>query len=219
MAKEKEEKLKDIKKEETKDTKKEETKKDNKKIKIIIALIIAAVLIALTPFGINWYKESKSEVKVSIQKLEDELDTLEKEKHEVFMDEGFSDSYYDLAEEIDKVSTELASKQAGLVIKYNILPIIIIGIIVAIAIAITIGKIIAKSFDSIPKTNNVIQNHHRIQMGQHKVVLDIIDRRLDEESKKETKLKPLKCPSCKANISHEATKCEYCGTSVVKVKK
>ncbi len=205
---------------EVKETKvKDENKKDNKKIKIIIALVIAAILIAITPFGISWYKESKSEVKVSIQKLEDELDTLEQEKHDVFMDEGFSDRYYELAKEIDKVSTELASKQAGLVIKYNILPIIIIGIIAAISIAITVGKIIAKSFDNIPKTNNVIQNQHRVQMGQHKVVLDIIDRRLDEESKKETKLKPLKCPSCKANISHEATKCEYCGTSIVKVKK
>lgn len=214
MAKEKEEKVKDIKKEETKEIKKED-KKDNKKIKIIIAVIIALVLIALAPFGINWYKESRNEVKVSIQKLEDELDTLEQEKHEVFMDEGFSDRYYELAKEIDTVSTELVSKEAGLVIKYTILPIIIIGIIIVVTIAITIGKLIAKSFNNITTTTTNIQNQHKVQMGRHKVVLDIIDRRLDEESK----LKPLKCPSCKANISHEATKCEYCGTSVIKVKK
>jgi len=218
MAKEKEEKVKDIKKEETKEIKKED-KKDNKKIKIIIAVIIALVLIALAPFGISWYKESRNEVKVSIQKLEDELDTLEQEKHEVFMDEGFSDRYYELAKKIDKVSTELVSKEAGLVIKYTILPIIIIGIIIVVTIAITIGKLIAKSFNNITTTTTNIQNQHKVQMGRHKVVLDIIDRRLDEESKKETKLKPLKCPSCKANISHEATKCEYCGTSVIKVKK
>lgn len=214
MAKEKEEKVKDIKKEETKEIKKED-KKDNKKIKIIIAVIIALVLIALAPFGISWYKESRNEVKVSIQKLEDELDTLEQEKHEVFMDEGFSDRYYELAKEIDTVSTELVSKEAGLVIKYTILPIIIIGIIIVVTIAITIGKLIAKSFNNITTTTTNIQNQHKVQMGRHKVVLDIIDRRLDEESK----LKPLKCPSCKANISHEATKCEYCGTSVIKVKK
>lgn len=210
MAKEKEEKEKQ---------KKEEPKKDNQKIKIIIALIIAAVLIALTPFGINWYKESKSEVKVSIQKLEDELDILEQEKHEVFMDEGFSNRYYELAKKIDKVSTELVYKEDSLVIKYTILPIIIIGIIIVVTIAITIAKLIAKSFNNITTTTTNIQNQHKVEMGHHKVVLDIIDRRLDEESKKETKLKPLKCPSCKANISHEATKCEYCGTSVITVKK
>ena len=199
------------------ETKKEENKPKNIK-KIIITVIIILALIIGTPFGYNFYKESKSEAKINIQKLEDELDTLEQEKHEVFMDEAFSDRYYELAKEIDEVSTKLTASKANLTIMYNILPIIIIGVIVVILAGIALGKLIASSFSKMTFASPV-SNQHKVVMGQHKVVLDIVDRRLKEESNKDTKLKPLKCPSCKANVDHEATKCEYCGTSLIKVKK
>ena len=203
------------KKDEIKATKKEEPKKDTKKIKIIIAIIAVIILIAIAPFGIKWYKESKSDTRVAIQQLKDEIDLLEKDQQDIFMNSGFSDEYYEKAKEIDKLSIELVSKETGLTVKYTILPIIIIGITVVTTLGILLAKLIAKSFDNITFNNQLETNKKHLRAKQQKVVLDVIDRRNNEE----TKIKALKCPSCKANISHDATKCEYCGTSLVKVKK
>ena len=200
-------------------TKKEEPKKTKKVVLIVIAILIAISLIAIAPIGIKTFKESKVKQQVKIEKIENEIIELEQQKQEEFFDNAFSDKYYDLATEIKEANMELSAAKSGLTIKYTILPIIVIIVIMTIALFTIVIKTMVSGFNSLkPPTHSPFQNH-RVQMGQHKVVLDIIDRRLKDEQNKDIKLKPLKCPSCRANVEHEATKCEYCGTSLIKVKK
>jgi rRNA maturation endonuclease Nob1 len=60
---------------------------------------------------------------------------------------------------------------------------------------------------------------HQQVADQQKVVFDMLNRKIVQEEMSNTKLKPLKCPSCKANVDHNAKKCEYCGTSLIREKK
>ena len=185
-----------------------------RKFKIAMIIIFITVLISLTPIGIKFYNESKNEMNSSIKNIQEELTTTETEQGKVLLEEGFSKNYYELAEKIDGKSTELMRLKTKKRIIYTIIPIIVLGSIILIGSLIMIGNIIADSFRKIP-INQTDKSKNIFKKDNQKVVLHIIDRSKPEN----IDIKPLKCPSCKANLTHHETKCEYCGTNIVKTKK
>lgn len=203
-------------KEEPKETTNKVEKKPITKKIIIIAIVV--ILLALSPFGVKWFTESKQNDVAKIETLEKELKVLEKKQDQEFDNFAFSGNYYTLAEEIAEKHLEIEAAKASLTIKYTIVPIIAGCVLLFILILVFAISAMVSGFNKIDeqaaKTRKARQAE-RVKMGRHKIVLDVIDRRNNED----VKLKPLKCPSCNASVEHDAKKCEYCGTSLIKVKK
>ena len=206
---------------------KTEAKNDTQKAKtsLIKIIIIIAIIISINTLGplihikieTAKYNEQQEIIKLEEQKIE-----LEAEKTAVFKKNGFTKKYYTLENDLDKIKEKIASKESTISFRYTFLPIIVTAVLVAILLFGFVLSIIisdVKRFShSFPKSSHHMNIHKQVA-DQQKVVFDLLNRRIQQEELKNTKLKPLKCPSCKANVEHDATKCEYCGTSLIRVKK
>lgn len=192
---------------------KPQVKEKSKLKKVIITILIIVAIIALaisSPFiykAIDASKAKEEKILETLKKQEIELGVQEKEE---FKDNGFSKKYYELKEQLKDVSFQVTSLEASITFKYTFLPIIIIALIVVIGGISLVINIVVKDFQKMtPKLNHAafrLRPYDKTILNRHDI-------------NHPTKLKPLKCPSCKANLEHGALKCEYCGTSVIKVKK
>lgn len=186
-------------------------KSKTKKI-ITIILIIAAVvaLVISSPFIYKAVDAAKKSEEKTLETLKEQKVDLEIQKNDEFFDNSFSKKYYELKDQLNDINVQITTLEASIAFRYNFLPIIIIALIVVIGGISLVINIMVKDFQKMtPKLNHTafrIRPYDRTVLNRHD-----IDR--------PTKLKPLKCPSCKANLEHGALKCEYCGTSVIKVKK
>lgn len=195
-------------------TKTKQQQKEKSKIKkIITTILIIVVIIALvvsSPFIYKAIDAAKTKEEKILETLKNQEIELDVQQNEEFKDNGFSKKYYELKEQIKDISFQVTSLEASITFRYTFLPIIIIALIVVIGGISFVINIIVKDFQKMtPKLNHTafrLRPHDKTVLNRHDI-------------NHPTKLKPLKCPSCKANLEHGALKCEYCGTSVIKVKK
>lgn len=199
-----------------------------KKSKIIIGIVIL-ILVATLPFLISKVNEKNSKIKTEIVELKEQQSDLKVKKNQEFTSNGFTKYYYELEEEL--LNTQQKIKDNEMKIETSSVLLILGGVII---IFIVIGTIFIRltsfsfsrilSFGGKDGKNHFslfssFSNTHKTILNHQERIFNIIDKRLEQEELKNTKLKALKCPSCRANVSHDATKCEYCGTSLIKVKK
>jgi flagellar basal body-associated protein FliL len=207
-----------IKKVEEQDTQKE-------KVKLIKIIILVAVIICILAFGptlYNKFETAKYNEQQEVKKLEDKKIDLELAQKAEFKEEGFTKKYYTLENDMNDIKSKIAKKEASITFKYTFLPIIVTAIIVAVLLIVFVIKIIVSDMNKMTPAFSNLGYHARIQKqvaDQQKVVFDLLNRKITQEELANTKLKPLKCPSCKANVEHGAKKCDYCGTSLIRVKK
>ena len=190
------------------------------KIGILVLAIISIVIFG--PIVYNKIDTAKYNAQQEVEKLKDKKIDIELEKKAEFKENGFTKKYYTLENDIDKINGEINSKEGSITFKYTFLPIIITAIIVAVLMFLFIINIVVSDMNKMTRSiskNGSHMNLHKQVADQQKVVFDMLNRRIEQVEMANTKLKPLKCPSCKANVEHDAKKCEYCGTSLIRVKK
>lgn len=210
--------MKRIKKTEDQDTKKE-------KIKLIKIIILLALIICIFAFGpslYNKFETAKYNEQQEVKKLEDKKIDIEVEKKAEFKENGFTKKYYTLENDLNDIKSEINKKEASIAFRYTFLPIIITAIVVASLLIGFVIKIIVSDMNKMTPAFSRLGHHARMQQqvaDQQKVVFDLLNRKITQDELANTKLKPLKCPSCKANVEHGAKKCEYCGTNLIRVKK
>lgn len=205
---------------------KKQVKTEKKKISGYIFMgFIFLIVISAIIFGPKVYQKvnigKENEIK-KIEKLEKENINLEVEKDTEFENNGFSKKYYELDNKIDKNKNKITAAEANITFKYTFLPIIITTALVAFVLFGIVFNIMVSDMKKMtPKLNKLGKTFGVNQQvsEQQKAIFDLLNRRLEQEELKNTKLKPLKCPSCKANIEHNAKKCDYCGTSLIREKK
>lgn len=210
--------MKRIKKTEEIDTQKEKTKL----IKIIILIAIIICIFAFGPTLYNKFETAKYNEQQEVKKLEDKKIDIEVEQKAEFKEEGFTKKYYTLENDLNDIKSEITKKEASITFRYTFLPIIVTAIIVAAFLIGFVIKLIVSDMNKMTPSFNHLGHHARLSKqvaDQQKVVFDLLNRKITQEELANTKLKPLKCPSCKANVEHGAKKCEYCGTSLIRVKK
>ena len=198
-----------------------EKKNIGKYIRIGILVLLVVLAIGFGPTIYDKFETSKYNAEKSLEKLEEKKIDLDVEQNAEFKENGFSKKYYTLENDIDKVREDIAIKKASISFKYTFLPIIVSAVLVAIVLfGIIINIVVSDMKKMTPAFNRLGKNfaHHQQVMDQQKAVFDLLNRRIEQEDLKNTKLKPLKCPSCKANVEHGAKKCEYCGTSLIREK-
>lgn len=210
--------MKRIKKIEEQDTQKE-------KIKLVKIIILVAVIICVFAFGptlYNKFETAKYNEQQEVKKLEDKKIDIEVEKKAEFKENGFTKKYYTLENDLNDMNSEINKKEASITFRYTFLPIIVTAIIVAALLIGFVIKLIVTDMNKMTPSFSRLGYHARLHQqvaDQQKVVFDLLNRKITQEELSNTKLKPLKCPSCKANVEHGAKKCEYCGTSLIRVKK
>ena len=194
--------------------KKQTTKKPTKTKKYLTIILIAIIIVALiisSPAIYTAMNNAKADEEKTLEVLKTQKIEKELEKDKEFKSDGFSQKYYELKDELNDLNIKVNTLEASITFKYTFLPIIIIALVVVVGGFSLVISIIVKDFQKM--TPNLKQIQLRIQPADPRTILNRY------EPERPTKLKPLKCPSCKANLEHGAVKCEYCGTSVVKEKK
>lgn len=202
--------------------------KKKKKSKIIIGIIIL-ILIATLPFVIPKINEQQSKIDNEIAELQDKQTDLKAQKSQEFKINGFTKKYYEIEQELSNINQQIQDKEMK---QESFFVIFILGgaVLFFIIIVSTFIRFTSFSFSRVLSFGgkngeshfslfNSFSNTHKTILNHQERIFNIIDKSLEQEELKNTKLKALKCPSCKANVSHDATKCEYCGTNLIKVKK
>lgn len=192
---------------------KPEVKEKSKLKKVIITILIIVAIIALvisSPFIYKAIDAAKKSEEKTLEALKEQKVDLEIQKNDEFFDNSFSKKYYELKDQLNDINVQITTLEASITFRYTFLPIIIIALIVVIGGISLVINIMVKDFQKMtPKLNHAafrLRPYDKTILNRHDI-------------NHPTKLKPLKCPSCKANLEHGALKCEYCGTSVIKVKK
>ena len=192
---------------------KPQVKEKSKLKKVIITLLIIVAIIALaisSPFIYKAIDAAKKSEEKTLEALKEQKVDLEIQKNDEFFDNSFSKKYYELKDQLNDINIQITTLEASITFRYTFLPIIIIALIVVIGGISLVINIMVKDFQKMtPKLNHAafrLRPYDKTVLNRHDI-------------NHPTKLKPLKCPSCKANLEHGALKCEYCGTSVIKVKK
>jgi uncharacterized protein YpmB len=192
---------------------KPQVKEKSKLKKVIITILIIVAIIALvisSPFIYKAIDAAKKSEEKTLEALKEQKVDLEIQKNDEFFDNSFSKKYYELKDQLNDINVQITTLEASITFRYTFLPIIIIALIVVIGGISLVINIVVKDFQKMtPKLNHAafrLRPYDKTILNRHDI-------------NPPTKLKPLKCPSCKANLEHGALKCEYCGTSVIKVKK
>lgn len=192
---------------------KPQVKEKSKLKKVIITLLIIVAIIALaisSPFIYKAIDAAKKSEEKTLEALKEQKVDLEIQKNDEFFDNSFSKKYYELKDQLNDINIQITTLEASITFRYTFLPIIIVALIVVIGGISLVINIVVKDFQKMtPKLNHAafrLRPYDKTVLNRHDI-------------NHPTKLKPLKCPSCKANLEHGALKCEYCGTSVIKVKK
>lgn len=177
--------------------------KPNNLIKIML-IIFAVIMIAVIGFTVINNKTNKAETEQKIAELKEEKITLSAEKNEEFRENGFTEEYYRLQQELTDVQKELSNLELNSDTSFIFIPIIMISLVAFGFIFIVFSSVLT----GFRRTHDTFDLVH-----------DVIRTRLKEQQLQSTKMAPVKCPSCKASMPAEATVCEYCGTHVTRVRK
>lgn len=177
--------------------------KPNNLLKIMI-IVLAVIMFTIIGVTIINNKNNKLETEEKIAELKEEKITLSAKKNEEFKNNGFTEEYYRLQQELTDVQKELSRLELNSDTSFIFIPIIMVSLVAFGIIFIVF--------------TNVISGFRRTH-DTFDLVHDVIRTRLQEQQLHNTKIDSVKCPSCKASMDPNATECEYCGTKVTRVRK
>lgn len=183
--------------------KNETQNKPNNLIKIMI-IVLAVIMFTIIGVTVINNKNNKLETEQKISELKEEKISLSAKKNEEFRNNGFTEEYYRLQQELTDVQKELSHLELNSDTSFIFIPIIMISLVAFGIIFIVFTNVISR----FRRTHDTFDLVH-----------DVIRTRLQEQQLQSTKIAPVKCPSCKASMDPNATECEYCGTKVTRVRK
>lgn len=180
-----------------------ETKNNTKIIPIVFAVIAVIAIALISIYTLN-QRGTKAEIEQKITELKEEKISLSARKNEEFKENGFSEEYYRIQENLTTVQKELSRLELNSDTSFVFVPIIMFGVVTFGIIFIIFTNVIT----GMRRTHDTFDLVH-----------DVIRTNLKTHQLNSTKIASVKCPSCKASMPEDATVCEYCGTHVTRIPK
>lgn len=177
---------------------------------LIIALIIVGVIIAI--FGLSKYFNYKNEQKeIELAELREQKVQLQAQKNEIFAQEGLSEEYYRVSEELTEVTRKLQRNSVfGSSSMFTIF-----GLIFALTFGLAIFTIFKRSLAVHKKVDDILIDNNTEEIEKMANVLGKVAVNMAKEMNPE--YKSLKCPNCGAPLKDDVEICEYCDTPLTKV--
>ena len=183
-----------------------------KKKKLLFLFIIILIIGTILFIAIKNFSNNKGNSEQEFNELKEQKIKLQAEKNEVFYQDGFSEEYYRIDQELTDINekiqhTELSTSAPSIIFTISgILFIIIFGsAVVLIFKTISSHKIIQNSTQNSNTSN--LENMAKI----------IGNMAVDMAKEMNPEYKSLKCPNCGAALTDNLDECEYCHAPLIKV--